>query len=154
MAKKAKPDSKALQHALSEHPAPQAGGRTPNAEAGGGIPPANDAPPPEAKETEAAETNAAASGTAAAVEGNRTPPAAANEFMTIAFPLPEGIPPQALLSASIVIKARPANGRWRAGRKFTREETVFPFGDLTGQEVAALTCDPELIVSLRVPKPA
>jgi hypothetical protein len=53
-----------------------------------------------------------------------------------------------------VVKAKPAKGRWRIGRKFTREETVIPYLDLeAAQQIPALVGDPELVVSLRVPMP-
>lgn len=48
----------------------------------------------------------------------------------------------------VVIKG-PEQGRWRIGRKFTREATEIPRTDLSDDELVALDNDPELIVSFR-----
>jgi hypothetical protein len=141
VAKRGKQVSKALQPAPSEQRAPTADDRAPPAATGAEASVNNAGPAPAESETVVT----------AAVAGAPVPVC---EFVSIAFPLPAGIPPLALEGSSIVVKAKPARGRWRAGRQFTREETVIPFGDLTEQQIAALAGDVELIVSLRVPKPA
>lgn len=41
----------------------------------------------------------------------------------------------------------PERGRWRIGRKFTREATEIPREDLDEDQLKALEGDPELIVS-------
>jgi hypothetical protein len=121
-----------------------------NSTAGAGAQaPDTDAPSGEAQDGEAAKTNVAASRTA---PGATAPPAV--EFVSFSFPLPPGLPDDALNAALVVIKAKPERGRWRIGRKFTREETVIPYLDLdAAQQLPALIGDPELVVSLRVPKP-
>lgn len=73
--------------------------------------------------------------------------------VTLSFPLPDGATRDALKAASIVVKAKPQQGRWRAGRFFTRDETLIPYVDLDDDKIAALTGDPELIVSLRIAEP-
>jgi len=80
-------------------------------------------------------------------------PPHSGEFITLSFPLPADLPGEAFKNVSIVVKAKPAQGRWRAGRKFTREESVIPHVDLSAQQIEALTGDSELIVSVRVPRP-
>lgn len=94
--------------------------------------------PREKRQAEAPETFAGAS------EG---------QFVTLAFPLPVDMPEGALKEASIVVTAKAATGRRRAGVFFTREETSIPFADLSEEHLAALTGDAELVVSLRVQKP-
>jgi hypothetical protein len=42
----------------------------------------------------------------------------------------------------------PAKGRWRIGKHFTRETQVLDLADLTGEQIAALKADPELVVSV------
>lgn len=74
--------------------------------------------------------------------------------ITVAFPLPANIPDVVLDASIVIVKAKPARGRWRAGRPFTREETAIPFRDLNQAQIEALTGDPELVVSLRVPSEA
>ena len=46
----------------------------------------------------------------------------------------------------VIIKG-PERGRWRIGRKFTREATEIPREDLSDGQLEALEGDPELIVS-------
>ncbi|MEP0153585.1 hypothetical protein [Pseudophaeobacter sp.] len=46
----------------------------------------------------------------------------------------------------VIIKG-PERGRWRIGRKFTREATEIPREDLSDGQLEALKGDPELIVS-------
>jgi hypothetical protein len=111
-------------------------GRGPAAGAGSQEP-AIDAPREEAHEEEPANSTVAGS-------------SAAPEFVTVAFPLPAGIPHEALKAASIVVIAKPVRGRWRAGRHFTRTEQVIPFGDLSEADIAALEGDAELVVSVRL----
>jgi hypothetical protein len=118
--------------------------------------PAIDAPREVELDAEAANTNVAASGTVVAELGcspQRTVQVPVFELLTLSFPLPTGIPEEALKAASILVKAKAANGRWRVGRQFTREETVIPYPDLDAAEIVALTRDPELVVSVRVPRP-
>ncbi len=47
-----------------------------------------------------------------------------------------------------VVVTGPEKGRWRAGRKFTREPSSIPFGDLTEGDLEKLQSDPELHVQL------
>ena len=42
----------------------------------------------------------------------------------------------------------PANGRWRAGRKFTAEAVEIPVEELTDAELAAINGDPALFVTV------
>lgn len=53
----------------------------------------------------------------------------------------------ALKGPSIVVKAKSAEGHWRAGRKFTIETTRIPLADLSEDHLAALRGDPELVVT-------
>jgi hypothetical protein len=69
------------------------------------------------------------------------------------LPLPDGVPAEVLKAASIVVVAKPARGRRRAGREFTRDETVIPYVDLSVGEINALVTDTELTVSVRLPEP-
>lgn len=91
-----------------------------------------------------------------AVSASTAPPAIAQPGatpVTLSFPLPTGASRDDLKNASIVVMAKPPQGRRRAGRAFTREETLIPYADLDDEQIAALTGDPELIVTLRLPKP-
>jgi hypothetical protein len=74
-------------------------------------------------------------------------------FLAPLFPLPDDIAETALKDASIVVSARPERGRRRAGFAFTREKTAIALADLEQDQIAALAGDPELDVSLRLPKP-
>ncbi len=47
----------------------------------------------------------------------------------------------------MVIVKGPERGRWRIGRKFTREATEIPREDLDEDQLKALENDPELIVT-------
>ena len=47
----------------------------------------------------------------------------------------------------LVVVKGPERGRWRIGRKFTREATEIPLEDLDEDQLEALQNDPELIVS-------
>jgi hypothetical protein len=49
----------------------------------------------------------------------------------------------------VVVVQGPERGRWRIGRKFTRDEIKIPRAELSDDDVAALVNDPELIVSVR-----
>ena len=115
------------------------------AHAAGHAAPADDAPP-SAKPDAAAATFAAVS--AAAASALATP-----EFVTLRFPWPADAPADVLKQASIVVRAKSERGRRRAGFVFTRGETVIPYSDLDAAQLALLTGDAGLIVSLRVPKP-
>ncbi len=50
------------------------------------------------------------------------------------------------VSRLVVIVKGPAKGRWRAGRHFTPEPVTIPLDDLTEDQKAALSGDPELTV--------
>lgn len=50
-----------------------------------------------------------------------------------------------------IVVTGPEKGRWRAGRKFTREPSSIPAGDLTDKELALLQADPELQVRIIAP---
>lgn len=74
-------------------------------------------------------------------------------FLTIVFPLPADAPPPEQLAgmgAAVIVRAKPERGRWRAGRFFTREETIVPLGEIADQ-LDVLTADPELVVAVRLP---
>ena len=151
--KKPRKDSAAqpAAQALPGQPAPDVAEQQGSAAGAGAQAPVNDTPPEQTSDAEAPETISGASGSEGAPEGNRR--LAADNLLTFAFPLPAGIPPQALQGAFVIVKAKSARGRWRAGRQFSPEETSIPFADLSGLQIEALTGDAELIVSLRVSRP-
>lgn len=47
-----------------------------------------------------------------------------------------------------VVVTGPEKGRWRAGRKFTREPSSIPLGDLAEGDLEKLQADPELHVQV------
>ena len=47
-----------------------------------------------------------------------------------------------------VVVTGPEKGRWRAGRKFTREPSSIRFGDLDEGDLEKLQADPELFVQV------
>lgn len=47
-----------------------------------------------------------------------------------------------------VVVTGPEKGRWRAGRKFTREPSSIPLGDLKEGDLEKLQADPELFVKV------
>lgn len=59
---------------------------------------------------------------------------------TVAPATPEG---------DIVIVTGPKRGRWRAGRRFTREPSSIPLAELDQDELAAIEGDPRLSVEYR-----
>lgn len=65
---------------------------------------------------------------------------------------PEGQAPDAKATKrakAVILTVRgPANGRWRAGRKFTAEAVDIPVEDLSDAELAAIKGDPELFVTV------
>ena len=71
-------------------------------------------------------------------------------FIDVAWPPPEDIPAELLRFVSVVVTSR-GEGRRRAGRDFTRSETVIPVVDLEQADVEALVNDSELNVRARVP---
>jgi Mu-like prophage FluMu N-terminal domain len=75
------------------------------------------------------------------------------DFLAPFFPLPPGISEAVLKNASLVVSAKPARGRRRAGFAFTRDKTTIAIASLDRQQIAALAGDAELDVSLRVQKP-
>ncbi len=80
--------------------------------------------------------------------------AADGRTMDISFPPPEDVPGWLLEGAQLVVKATTSKGRWRAGRKFTRDqETLIPLSGVTGDQQQALVADPMLVVKLRLVKP-
>lgn len=50
--------------------------------------------------------------------------------------------------ALTVVVTGPEKGRWRAGRRFTREPVSIPQSELTDHELAMLEGDPELSVRI------
>lgn len=55
--------------------------------------------------------------------------------------------PKASLAKGHVLRVKgPAKGRWRAGRHFGPEEVEIAAADLSEDEIARLTADPELTV--------
>lgn len=81
------------------------------------------------------------------------PPSGGGPVVTLAFPMPSDVPRDALSHATIVVTSKALTGRRRAGRAFTREETLIPYAELNEEQIAALTGDPELVVSVRLIKP-
>jgi hypothetical protein len=89
------------------------------------------------------------------------PTAAAPEYvtatLTAAAEMPEAIVevvkryPELREEVALVVRAKRESGRWRAGRQFTRADTVIPKREVTEPLLAALVGDPELIVQARVP---
>lgn len=158
-AKDKKKDSTPHQTAQASEQAAVAAGTESAAAGAGAQAPANDAPgetvpDPEVAETSAVTSEGAVQETASTVvETAVAPVAAPAEFVTLAFPPKGALLPQSLAAVSVVVKARAERGRRRAGFAFSREETVIPYADLSEQQIAALIADPDLIVSLRVPKP-
>ena len=47
-----------------------------------------------------------------------------------------------------VVVTGPEKGRWRAGRKFTREPSSIPLGELKEGDLEKLQADPELFVKV------
>lgn len=80
-------------------------------------------------------------------------PATADSAVTLSLPLPANVPAEALKDASIVVKAKAHRGRWRAGRFFSRDETLIGYAELSEAELAALAGDPELVVGVRLGAP-
>lgn len=80
-----------------------------------------------------------------APEGDPTPPAQGNEGQ--ADTAGEGKPSLATPVPSFVVTG-PKKGRRRAGRSFGPEPVTIPAADLTEDEIAALTSDPGLTVTL------
>jgi hypothetical protein len=78
----------------------------------------------------------------------------ASDVLKLSLPLPAELQPDALATATVVVKSRPATGRRRAGFGFTHEPTRIPFGDLSAEQLKALETDAQLDVSVEVPKPA
>lgn len=73
---------------------------------------------------------------------------------TATWPLPAGVPPEVLDGADLVVTAKAATGRRRAGRAFSRdEETVIALSDLSEDEIAAITGDGELTCAVRFYRP-
>ncbi len=62
------------------------------------------------------------------------------------------LPPELRATAVLVVKSK-GDQRRRAGRSFTREETVIPLRDLSDAEISAIEGDPALIVYVRVTAP-
>lgn len=54
----------------------------------------------------------------------------------------------ALAPPPTVVVTGPEKGRWRIGRKFTREPSSIPVGELSAAEMEALSADPELHVQI------
>lgn len=76
------------------------------------------------------------------------------ESIDVLYPPPPGIPASVLEGAQLVVKATTSKGRWRAGRKFTRDEALIPFTSVTDEQKQALVDDPKIDVKLRLFKPA
>lgn len=117
-------------------------------------------PSPKAAEnqatTGAAEAATAGDGAEATAANNKSgdggaePETKAAATIDLADPLPAGIPPEALEHAALAVRSKPERGRWRAGRHFTRVESVIPLSELTAAQVVAIKGDPELVVVTRV----
>jgi hypothetical protein len=154
MARKDKHDTKAATTAhASEQAAKAAGQENPAAGAGSQGPASDSTPPTEAAgaaEHAAAPDRASAPGEVVTERVGERPV----DFVTLSFPLPDSVPAEALKHASIVVKAKSQHGRRRAGYAFTREETVIPYLDLDAMKLGALVEDAELVVAIRIPKPA
>lgn len=50
------------------------------------------------------------------------------------------------MTTNITVKARSEQGRWRAGRHFTRAGVSLAVAELTAEQLAAIQADPELTV--------
>ena len=140
--KKTADDSKAPAAAEAvAAPKADAGASSPvTAEAAGQMPAVTDAPPEQKRDGGA---------------GNAAGPAVGGgETMTIAYPPPAEMPAALLKDAKLVVKAKPERGRRRAGYAFTRAETEIPFDALDKEQLDALAGDTELVVALRLVKPA
>lgn len=109
---------------------------------GDGAAPATHAPP-----TKTVDEGAAAVAAAAPIA----------ETVDIGFPLPDDIAkalverPELAAHVSVVVKAKSEKGRRRAGRSFTRAETVLPFESVSPAELQSLLNDAELVVLACVP---
>lgn len=110
----------------------------------------NNEPPAPRQDEGAAQSGAAPNNPPRAEAEPRPEP----RFITLGWPLPKDFPERALENAVLVVKSKSKNGRWRAARKFSREETAIPLAELKGEEIAAIAADPQLIVSVKVPEPS
>lgn len=90
-------------------------------------------------------------GTTAADTGNAgaaAKPAGAGKTAPAAAAAKEVKAKKAEAPAPTVVVTGPEKGRWRIGRKFTREPVSISIDDLAEAEVLALQADPELVVQL------
>lgn len=108
--------------------------------------------PAQSGEQRAADKDAEAKAKADAEKANaETKSSAKPEFLTFNEELPTGLSAEQLAKVQVVVKAKSATGRRRAGFQFTRDETVIALAELKDEQLASLRADPELIVATRVP---
>ncbi|UWQ76826.1 hypothetical protein [Leisingera sp. M658] len=102
----------------------------------------------EAEAKAKAKAKAKAEAEANAAPASETSSALAASLQTLSA---KAVPPviQDAQKESLVVVKGPEQGRWRIGKKFTREAVEIPLADLSEEELAALEADPELIVSFR-----
>lgn len=88
-----------------------------------------------------------------AADADAAAPAAAPRESSVDLvpPLPP-LPDRIAAQASLVVKSKPERRR-RAGRTFTRQETVIPLAALSPEARAAIEGDSELAVTVRVAAP-
>lgn len=98
---------------------------------------------PETKATSAGNAGAAAKPAGAGAPAD----AAIKAETTKETKEPKAKKAEATPEATVVVTG-PEKGRWRAGRKFTREPSSIPLGDLKDGELEKLLSDPELMVQL------
>jgi hypothetical protein len=72
-------------------------------------------------------------------------------FVILSPPVPADVPSLLLAGATYIVKAKPERGLRRAGRAFTREETLIPYADLSAGHRAAIEGEPDLVVTIRLP---
>ena len=80
-------------------------------------------------------------------------PVAAPEFLTLGFPLPAEIAARDMDDAIVVVRSKAERGRRRAGISFSREATELRWADIADR-IDQLSTDPELVVAVKIPKPA
>ena len=95
-------------------------------------------------ETRKPETDATGTGNAGAAAN----PAGAASTAPAAAAKKDAKAKKADAPEATVVVTGPEKGRWRAGRKFTREPSSIPLGELKEKDLALLQADPELHVQI------
>lgn len=73
-------------------------------------------------------------------------PSAAEKDAQTESPAPAAKTPAANKDERLRIRAKAAQGFWRAGRKFTQELQEFVLSDFSADQLVALEAEPELII--------